>query len=187
MITINVFNDFKSGKLEAFKLVFDSYYKTLFLFSKKYISDESEIEDLLQEVFTMLWEKKATLNNVMSVKAFLYVSVRNRALNIIRHQKVVEEHQQDMFRELAGESFYRNNLIEEETYRILISAINELPSQTQKVCRMVMNGTRNVDIAEELKISTSTVKYHKQQAFSILKKKLVNHIFVLPLLMALFE
>ncbi|WP_430812426.1 RNA polymerase sigma-70 factor [Carboxylicivirga sp. 1411-1] len=187
MLTEDEFRKFKSGETQLFKQVFDSFYKGLFLFAKKYIHDDVAIEDLLQEVFTMLWEKKNTLNDVNSVKAFLYVSVRNKALNTLRHQKVVDEHQREMIQVLQGEDFYKNNLIEEETYRLLLAAIDLLPEPTLQICRMVMNGVRNVDIADELEISTSTVKYHKRQAFAFLREKLGEQVFLLAFLISLFE
>lgn len=187
MITKEDFIAFKSGNREAFKIVFDSYYKGLFFFTKKYLTDDAEVEDLLQEVFTMLWEKKDTLQDALSVKAFLYVSARNKALNEIRHKKVVDEHQKELAGSLKEASYFKNHLIEEETYRILITAINELPEQSRQVCKMVMNGVRNVEIAEELSISTSTVKYHKQQAFALLRQKMGDHVHIIPWLLALFD
>ncbi|MCT4586484.1 MAG: RNA polymerase sigma-70 factor [Carboxylicivirga sp.] len=187
MINTEDFNSFKKGDKRLFKQVFDSFYKGLFLFARKYIASDSEVEDLLQEVFVMLWEKKDQLADAMSLKAFLYVSVRNKALNKLRHQKVVDEHQKEMLLNLSGEAFYKENLIEEETYRLLLNAIDTLPVQTRRVCQMVMNGARNVDIAEELEISKHTVKYHKQQAFSVLREKLSDYVYVLPILIALFE
>lgn len=187
MFTNNDFIAFKQGNEQAFKAIFDCYYKGLFFFAKKYLADDSEVEDLLQEVFRMLWEKKATLKDALALKTFLYVSTRNRALNIIRHNKIVTEHQNEFIAKVGDLSYFKNQLIEEETYRLLINAINELPAQSQKVCKMLMNGARNVEIAEVLGITTSTVKYHKQQAFSILREKLGEQILILPVLVALFE
>ncbi|MCT4613573.1 MAG: RNA polymerase sigma-70 factor [Marinifilaceae bacterium] len=187
MIDNKEFKKFKKGDRIIFKKVFDSFYNGLFLFANKYVNNHQESEDILQEVFSMLWNKKDEIKNADSLKAFLYVSVRNSALNIIRRKKLVDNSNSQLKIDLYDEDFYKENLIEEETFRILIQAIETLPSQTSKVCKMVLNGSRNIDIAEELGITTHTVKYHKQQAFSELKKKLSNHIYLCVLLSAFFE
>lgn len=181
------FEEFKSGNEVAFRMLFDQYYKALFLFAKRYLTDENEIEDVLQEIFIMLWEKRDGLKDVQSLKAFLYVSVRNKALNILRHKKQIDKHQNEQLESMEDESFYAQNLIDTETYRLLNEAIDKLPAQTQTVSRLSLNGARNTDIAEQLNITTSTVKYHKQQALKLLKQHLGNNLALIYLIAALFN
>ena len=181
------FKAFQKGDRLAFKKIFDTFYKGLFLFAQKYITESDTAEDLVQEVFVMLWEKYDTIEDLSTLKAFLYVSVRNKALNHFRHQKIVAEHQKEVIHAKSEESFFKNHLIEEETYRLLLDSIEQLPEQTKKVCMMSMNGIQNAHIAEELELSTSTVKYHKKQALSILRERLKDHIYLLPIIAHLLD
>jgi RNA polymerase sigma-70 factor (ECF subfamily) len=187
MVTSEQFQAFRKGDKRAFKTIFDTFYKGLFLFAQKYVSDTDVAEDLVQEIFVKLWEKRETIEDGSTIKAFLYVSVRNKAMNHFRHQKIVQEHQKEMIELKSQESFFKNQLIEEETYRLLIDSIEQLPEQTRKVCVLSMNGVKNAQIAEELDLSTSTVKYHKKQAISILQERLKEHLYLIPLIMHLID
>lgn len=187
MITLKDFESFRKGDKLAFKKIFDTFYKGLFLFAQKYVAESDLAEDFVQEVFVKLWETRETIKESSTIKAFLYVSVRNKALNYFRHQKIVEQYQKEMVLEKSEEFFFKNQLIEEETYRLLLNSIEQLPDQTQKVCIMSMNGIQNAQIAEELELTVSTIKYHKQQAISILKKQLKDHLYLIPLLTSLLD
>ncbi|MCT4602297.1 MAG: RNA polymerase sigma-70 factor [Marinifilum sp.] len=168
-----------------FKKIFDTFYKGLFLFAQKYIAECDVVEDIVQEIFIKLWEKRDTIENTSAVKAFLYIGVKNKALNYFRHQKIVQKYQKEMIQLKSQESFFKNHLIEEETYRLLLQSIKQLPEQTRKVCILSMNGVKNAQIAEQLDISTSTVKYHKKQAITILQGKLKDHLYLIPIIIRL--
>ncbi|MRT94728.1 RNA polymerase sigma-70 factor [Ancylomarina sp. 16SWW S1-10-2] len=187
MLSPKDFKSFRKGDRKAFKLIFDTFHKPLIIFATKYVNDADLAEDLVQEIFVKLWEKRKTIENSITIKAFLFTSVKNRALNHFRHLKVVDVHQKEMIQSKSEESFFKNHLIEEETYRLLIQAIHSLPDQTRKVCTLSMNGVKNAQIAEELNLSTSTVKYHKNKAITILRAKLKDHLFLLPLLPFFFD
>ncbi len=187
MIKLNDSEDSLKVDKQVFKKIFDSFYKGLILFAKKYVIDPDLAEDIVQEVFVMLWEKRVDMKNIDAVKSLLYASVRNKALNHFRHQKVIDRHHEEMKQELSQEFFFKNHLIEEETYRLVLQAITELPEQSQKVCVMSINGVKNAQIAEELEITTSTVKYHKTKVISTLKSRLSNHVYLLLLLINLID
>lgn len=187
MMHIQDFQYFQSGDRQAFKKIFDTFYKALFLFAQKYIKEIDAAEDLVQEVFVKLWEKRETIDDLSTLKSFLYVSVRNQAFNHLRHRKLIDQHKEEVKYKILGESFFKNHLIEEETHRLLLQAISELPLQSQRVCTMSMNGVKNAVIAEELKISISTVKYHKNQILSTLRDRLKDHLYLLPLFIILLD
>ncbi|NOU62078.1 RNA polymerase sigma-70 factor [Marinifilum caeruleilacunae] len=187
MITPRDFESFKKGNRVVFKQIFDTFYKGLLIFARNFVQESDVAEDLVQEIFVKLWEKRETIENPTTIKAFLYVSVRNRALNHIRRSKIIQEHQKEEIQFKSSESFFKNQMIEEETYRMLLQAVDELEGQTKKVCVMSMNGVQNAQIAEELNLSTSTVKYHKTKAFDILRSRLKDHIFLLPILAQLLD
>ncbi|MGQ1910590.1 RNA polymerase sigma-70 factor [Marinifilum sp. RC60d5] len=187
MITPKDFESFKKGNRSVFKQIFDAFYKGLLIFAKNFVQESDVAEDLVQEVFVKLWEKRETIENPTTIKAFLYVSVRNRALNHFRRNKLIKQYQQEEIQKKSSEYFFKNQLIEEETYRMLLQAVDELNGQTKNVCLMSLHGVQNAQIAEELNLSTSTVKYHKNKALEILRTRLKDHIFLLPILAQLLD
>lgn len=177
---------FRQGNKNAFKKVFDAYYQGLVLFGKKYLNDIQVAEDIVQESFVALWNKREEIYDLDKIKAFLYVSVRNRSINYIRDRALREDHHERFMEDMAGMHFYENTLIEEETWRILMTALDRLSEQGRNVCLMSLDGMKNAEIAEALNLSLSTVKYHKSQA-KILIKQVLKSSFVLHLLLFALE
>jgi len=163
--------NFKLDK-KTFKLVFDNYFNALCAFAYKYIKDRSAVEDLTQEVFISLWDQHRNFDHINAVKAFLYTSVRNKCLNLLKHQVVIQKNEAALIRDLEYEQFFTNHVIEEETFNQLTSEIRELPESSRKIMILALNGLTNPEIAEELNVSVNTVKTQKKIAYSKLKNKL---------------
>lgn len=181
MISSEDLNSFRKGDQRVFEKIFESFYKSLVVFAQKYVNKMDVAEDLVQEVFVRFWEKRASVKNIDSLKAFLYVSVRNTCLNELRHQKNVAKYEREMLALKSQESFFMNDLIEEETTRLVMQAVNELPEQTRAVFDMSLNGIKNAQISEELNLSISTVKYHKMKAVLVLRQQLKGSFYLLAI------
>ena len=162
----------RKGNKEAFKKVFDTYFNALCAFGIRYISDRSVVEDMVQDVFISFWEKRQDFDHINAVKAFLYTSVRNKCLNQLKHQLVIQKNEKELIRELESEQFFANHIIEEEVFNQLTTEIRNLPKSSQDIMILVLNGLTNSEIADELNISVNTVKTQKKIAYSKLKHKL---------------
>jgi len=104
----------KSGDQKVFSLVYASYYKPLCLFCSSYVSLE-EAEEIVQDLMMYVWEKRELLVEDLSLKSFLFTSVRNRALNSITRshitRQVYEEYQSQQLKSLpALDSCYGTEL-----------------------------------------------------------------------------
>ena len=104
----------KSGDQKVFSLVYASYYKPLCLFCSSYVSLE-EAEEIVQDLMMYVWEKRELLVEDLSLKSFLFTSVRNRALNSITRshitRQVYEEYQSQQLKSLpALDSCYSTEL-----------------------------------------------------------------------------
>ena len=69
---------------EVFEYLFRNYYTQLCRFSMKYVREKEATEEIVQDIFLYLWEKRHSLNIHQSLKAYLYTAVRNRSLNYIK-------------------------------------------------------------------------------------------------------
>lgn len=136
-------------------------------------------EDVVQEVFVQIWEKRNKIDTKKSIEGLLYVMVRNKCIDKIASNKKESELKENILSNIYNKFNFKNNLIEQETYRLLNKAIDLLPEQTKKIILFSINGLKNNHIADELDISVTTVKYHKSKALSILRDKLKHCVILI--------
>lgn len=167
------------GERLNFKTVFDNYFATLVLFSERYLRCREDSESIVQDTFVALWEKQQQFENMLAVKSWLYTTVRNKALNNLKYQKIRWDYTSRQLQEKQGEEYFMKSLIEEENRRLLFSAIDALPEQCRRVCLLSLEGLDNMQIAEAMKLSLDTVKFHKKNAYKILREKLKGYFYLL--------
>jgi RNA polymerase sigma-70 factor (ECF subfamily) len=168
----NIIRHINKGDRKAFKALFDAYFNALSAFGYKYIPDQFVVEDMVQESFISFWEKRKDFSHINAVKSFLYTSVRNKCLNHIKHQSVVQKHESALTYELESDHAFASHVIEEETFNQLFVEIRSLPKSAQKIMLLALNGLKNQEIADELSITINTVKTQKKIAYSKLKENL---------------
>lgn len=168
-----------NGARLDFKHVFNQYFNSLVLFADRYLGERDECESLVQDTFLALWENRLEFPDEISVKAYLYTTVRHKALNVLKHRKVEQEYVNDVLQEEDSELYYMKSVIEEETHRLIFTAINSLPEHARKVCLLHLEGMDNQEIADALKISLNTVKFHKKNAYQLLRDKLKDKFYLL--------
>ena len=172
--------EFQKGNKESFKILFDKLYPAMCLFATKFIKSYENAEDISQEVFIELWNRRTKFNTFEQVKAFLYLSVKNKCLNFIKHTAVEEKFSRDSLRENI--QHFEEFVIEVDVIQQLNDAVNSLPEQRKMVMQLSMQGMTNDEIAENMKVSTNTVKLHKKIAYKNLRDKLGSSQSILFLL-----
>ncbi len=162
----------KSGDQKVFSLVYASYYKPLCLFCSSYVSLE-EAEEIVQDLMMYVWEKRELLVEDLSLKSFLFTSVRNRALNSITRshitRQVYEEYQSQQLKSLpALDSCYGTEL-----FNAYMEALHSLPKELQRV--YVMSRYKQLthkEIADKLEVSVQTVNYRIGKALQFFRIRL---------------
>ena len=171
-----------NGTRLDFKQVFDQYFNSLVLFADRYLGEREESESLVQDAFLALWENRLEFPDELSVKAYLYSTVRNKALNVLKHRKIEQHYMNEILRDEDAELYYMRSVIEEETRRLIFTAIDSLPEHCRKVCLLNLEGMDNQEIADELQVSLNTVKFHKKNAYKLLRDKLKDQFYLLFLI-----
>jgi RNA polymerase sigma-70 factor (ECF subfamily) len=166
---------YANGK-ESYKLVFTSLYPVMALYANKMVNDYHVAEDIAQEVFVELWQQRSKFESFNHVKAFLYLSVKNKCLNHKKHEAVKEKYNASA-EHITDEA--DENIIEVEVINNLYSSINSLPEQQKQVIVCSMQGLKNEEIAEQLRISINTVKHHKKAAYLHLRNKVNKQLLLL--------
>lgn len=168
-----------NGSRINFQKVFDQYFKSLVLFAERHLNNSEESESVTQDAFMALWENRSIFPDEISIKAYLYSTVRNKALNILKHQRIVNEYNSESLQEIDTEHYYMRSVIGEETRRMIFTAIDSLPEQCRNICLLHLDGLDNSEIAYLLNISLNTVKFHKKNAYKLLREKLQDYFYLL--------
>ncbi|MFY0627363.1 MAG: RNA polymerase sigma-70 factor [Reichenbachiella sp.] len=145
---------------KAFEEVFRTHYSDLCKFGVKYVKDEVISEEVVQEVFINIWERRKTITINSSIKAYLFTAVRNRSFNYLKLQLPKEQKKVDLDHApfLVTESSDDHANMDELRQQVSL-AIEALPEK----CKIVFNLSRNAgmtykEISEELDISVKTVE-----------------------------
>lgn len=170
---------FTDGTRLELERVFGQYFKALVLFAAHYFPQQEECESLVQEAFVALWENRLEFPNELALRAYLYSIVRNKALNLLKHQKVEQTYINRILEEKEAEFYHMKSVIQEEVRRLVMEAVDSLPEQSRKVCLLNLEGLNNQEIAEQLGISLNTVKFHKKNAYQMLREQLKEHFCLL--------
>ena len=161
-----------------FKKLFDMYYSSLCLYCKRFIDDIEPREDIVQEAFITLWNKREEIQYDNSALFFLKACVRNSCLNHLNHQsykqKYVEEYlEKTPIYDKEGDSVY----IISELQSLLRQTLNKLPEEYKRVYVMsYLEGRSNIEIAEILGVSTKTVERYKNKSVTYLKEGLKDYL-----------
>lgn len=173
----NILSDIKKGNRQSFKIFFDDFYPILCSFANKYLKCEEKSKDAAQEALIKFWEKRENFNNIMEAKSFLYVVIRNNCINILKKSK----HNVDLssLKQLETESYFKKNLIDKETFRIVRNAVNSLPLRQREIVELSLKGLKNPEIASQLKISSHTVHTAKKNAYKKLREALKDNYYLI--------
>ena len=168
-------------KVNNVELVFKEYYGSLCYFASKYLQDEEVIEDIVQDIFITLLEKRTIFESETHLKNFLYLSVRNGCLNHLRNLRSRDRYVASIAREEQEESF-EENIILTEVHRELAAAVGKLPEECRKVFELCyFQGLDNESAAKELGLSINTIKAQKARGKKILKESLKDLMPLIPL------
>jgi len=164
----------------AFTEIYNRYYGILYRHAYKNLADKQEIEDILHDVFVYLWHNRLAIDPAENIAAYLYTAVRNKMLNNFRHCKIKQKHI------LSLQSFINDHQPEaDESIRlkqliaIIETEVSQLPPKMRQVFEMSRNGNlSHQEIAEQLQISTHTVKKQVNNSLKILRLKLTRSFFL---------
>ena len=175
------FESIKGGDAGEFEALFRAYYPSMCVVALRFVKDQNVAEDLVQDVFIRLWTKKEDYESIPCLKTFLYVAVKNLCFNYLRDKKATVDCENSDIQNL--EDHFHNHLIEEETYRMISEAVDQLPAQSARIIRLALEGKQNKEIAEILGISVSTVKTLKYNAISVLRETLKGYFCILVIIL----
>lgn len=172
---------FQQGDKGSYRLLFDFLYPSMCLFAHKFINDYDDAEDITQEIFIALWHHRTRFKDLDHIKSFLYLSIRNKCLNLKKHRLIRKNYAENF--PADNEYSFEENIIETDVIQNLNTAIESLPGQQKQVILQSIQGHTNDEIAENMQISPNTVRYHKKAAYKLLREKLRSSSLILAVLL----
>ncbi len=159
-------------------MLYEKYAPGLRFFAAHYLDNAGAIDDVVQDAFVRLWEKKSDFMNERALKVFLYTFIKNASLNILRHHSVRERYAESVLLEDNQESFL-DHILEAELFELLLNVFDELPPACREVYRLSLEGKSHEEIAKALHITINTVKKHKNNANHYMRERLKNILMLL--------
>ncbi len=175
----------ETGDIKAFEMIYNEQYKPLCHFAQRFVFDLDTAREIVQDVFFRIWEKRTSLPNDISLKSYLYTSVRNKCLDYLKHLNVEYEYEKMRGREVHESGNSSSNttdhpldgIITEELENAIKDSIENLPDKCKEIFEMSRHrGLKYREIAEELNISIKTVETQMSRAIHSLKNELSNFI-----------
>ena len=176
----------KNGSVQAFNTLFHHYSNRLYQFSLKYLKSEAEAEELVQEVFTRVWEKRSDLKAELSFNSYLFTI----AFNVIRkyfrrktylsdylHSKVKDDLNLDTINKVNYDSLKKH----------LDNLVSLLPHRRKEIfIRSRYEGFTVKEIADSMKISKKTVENQLTEALKFIRTHLSIELLAGLLFFSLF-
>ena len=171
----------KGGDEKAFEMLFSVFFPRLNDFAAKVIKDDVISQDMVQEVFVKLWEKRDAIASI-NIGALLFRMVRNRCIDYIKQMRVlnnriIEFDGLSRYEELYRIDFVGNDpyiLIEKELQLEIEKTLSELPERCREVFILSrLKGLKNREISEKLQISIKNVERHIHRALNHFRKTYV--------------
>lgn len=177
----------RDGDARAFETLFRRYYDVLYNLAYLYVRSRETAEELVQDVFCRMWERRATLpeptsdRGIEAVLVYLYRAVRNSALNWLRHQRVETRLSLMVNEDLqspamgAGPVSADAAVQSEEVRTLIVRAVARLPEPYREVLALRLDHQMShSEIAALLQIPLKTVESRVTRAFRTLREALTG-------------
>jgi len=164
-----------------FDRIYVIYFSRMKRFAKEYVLSDEDAENIVQDVFMLLWEKRDVLEVQVSLVPYLFSLVKNKCLDYLRRKVVVEEYKQELSVKLFSLELMDYSFSSDEEIEMLVTnAVNKLPDRCREIfIKSRVEGKKYREIAEELNISVNTVENQMSIALKKLRVELKDYLSLL--------
>jgi RNA polymerase sigma-70 factor (ECF subfamily) len=181
----DIWSRIRSGDERSFGQAFKTYAGDLVRYATTILKNSDDAEDIVQQLFVNLWNKKETIDVSASLKSYLYKAVYNSSLNRIRQETVKESYathagrSSDQYAPDAAQQ-----VAVKEVSREIEKAISELPEQCRLIFRMSrFEQLKYQQIADQLELSVKTVENQMGKALKHMRERLKGYMMLIALYM----
>jgi len=172
-IESKILKELQKGDHSAFEKIFERYSKQLFQFSLSYLKSEEAAEDVVQEVFIKIWNKRTEIRTDTSFQSYLFTITLNSVRKYFNQQSRLNEVKHDILFESSG---YKPDFDDNSNFQFMLDKLEVLISQMPEKRREVfikkkIEEKSLKEISEELGVTPKTVEYHITEAMRFLKSE----------------
>jgi RNA polymerase sigma-70 factor (ECF subfamily) len=167
-----------------FEQIFKAHFTALHAYAYTILKNSEEAEEVVQNLFVRLWEKREVLSVQSSVKAYLYRAVYNESINHLRHKKVEGTYKEQTAYIMKNETEKSDtNILTSELEKRIRLALNSLPEQCRTIFQMSrFEELKYKEIADQLGISIKTVENQIGKALRKMRVHLTDYLPIILLI-----
>lgn len=176
----------QEGNVEAFDSLFGVYSSKLFGFAFKYFRNESDAEELVQEVFVKVWENRLSIKSEYSFKSYLFTIALNQIRKYYNKKAASLRYLESLSAETVTSEAGNN-----ENYELALQKLNSIidtmpPRRREIFIKSKLEGKSSKEIASELNITPGTVDNQVSEAIRFIRNQMKTENIDLVLFMVLF-
>ena len=169
----------------AFESLFKKNFSTLCSYCQfRFGFDIDSAKEAVHTAFVRLWESRQKLSADLSIKGYLYKTIINICLDMLRHEKVKEKHERIVSRNNEDDAAHCCFQTPDIKYLAaeIDKAVSELPDQMRRIFELSRyDGLKYAEISSQLNISIKTVETQMSRALAKLRQKLSGYLLFFPL------
>lgn len=171
----------------AFRELYQRYWKKLFTTACYKLKSKEAAEEIVQNIFVSLWEKRATLQ-IENLENYLYIAVKYKVINYVEALMVRQAGQKQLAGNTTDESTEATIMIN-DLHAAIQQALTQLPAKTREVFTMSRFEKYTVrEIAGHMNLTEKAVEYHITQSLKLLRVSLKDYMVIgVPLIITLLK
>lgn len=182
------FHLFQEGEEQAFRLVFDKYYRPVSYFALKILNDDMYAEDIVSETFNKAWKARTKFKTARHLENFLYLVTRNGCISYLRSARVTQATDKEWVKMADAEGPEDSQLdlerVQAQLMEIIFEKLQQLPGGD--ILRMsYIDGKSTKEIAAELNMTENNVYIIKHRSLKALRTVLTKKDWILFVLLSI--
>lgn len=170
VVTAELLEALRGGDHEAYEVVYKHYREMIGNYLCKLLQSREEAEEIAQNVFMTLWERRSELDPTRNIRTLLYTVARNAVMNQFKREKVLRKYEKSTAPDDTENLTAEDILIAQEHELLVELAVENMPEMRRKVFEMSrQQNMSHEDIAQHLDTSKHNVANHLSQALKQLK------------------
>lgn len=168
-----LWNAFRLGDKSAYADIYELYFDSLYSYGRKFIVDETQVEDAIQDLFINLWRTREKLSSVDNIKFYLFRSLRRDIRRINEKENILKKVDFDSFLHTDNHPVEEHNIPDndKELTQKLVAVLKNLPKrQLEAITLRYYENFSNSEIAAIMDISEKTVRNTLHNSLSLLRK-----------------
>lgn len=161
---------------DAFKIVYERYWKIIYLHAIKKNVPPQVAEELTQSLFVSIWEKRAT-SNIEHLSLYLFKAIKYKVINFIESRYAKQKDIDEISTELISDNSTDDEILLHDLNIAINKALQLLPSKTSEIFKLSRFERFSVrEIAGKMNLSEKAVEYHITQSLKLLRIQLKDYM-----------